>query len=391
MNTEAKKSICVVTGSRADYGLLRWTLAELANDPFFELQLVVTGSHLRAEFGNTVEIIERDKFPIAERFDILSEDNSPQGMARSLGKAVLGFTDAFTRLSPDLVLLLGDRYEMLAAGETALLLRLPIAHIHGGERTEGAVDEAVRHSLTKMAHLHFVSTEEYRKRVIQLGEPPSSVHFVGALTLDCIAHANLFDPDSLRSKLNFAWTDPLLLITLHSETLGNETSDAACDALFDALNRIGPHSALFTASNADAGGIRINERIMEYVQHRSHARLIQSLGNELYLGVMHASAAVVGNSSSGIFEAPLLGVPSVNIGDRQRGRLRSNSILDCPFRPQAIAEAINRALSSDFSKAAKERRTPYGEGSPAKKIVEILRNTDLSRLHMKEFYDLPHR
>ena len=351
---------------------------------------MVTGSHLSKKHGETVAEIERDGIPIAVRLPILEEgatQNTPLEMARSLSTAVGAFADSYATLEPDLTVLFGDRYEMLAAAQSALLLGIPIAHIAGGERSEGAVDEAIRHSITKMSILHLVSTDSYRRRVVQLGEQPESVLSVGALVLDSVA-AITFEPKAaICERLKLDPTLPIFLITLHSETLTGADAHSMADELIAALKHFPQHSIVFTGSNADAGGASISDAFRTYSkQHGPRIQFHESLGQELYLKLMKVSDAVIGNSSSGVIEAPILGVPAVNTGARQQGRLRSATVVDCQCREENIVSAIKLAISAEFRKQTIDQPHPFGSGSPAARVVEALAKVDL-QAPVKRFYD----
>jgi len=384
-----KRRICVVTGSRADYGLLVPLLRQLEAEPSAEVFLAVTGAHLAPEFGLSYQAIEEDGFEIQAKVEMLLSSDTPTGIARSMGLAVMGFADVFSASRPDLLVVLGDRYEILSAAQAAMLARLPIAHIHGGETTEGAIDEAIRHSLTKMSHLHFTATEPYRRRVIQLGEEPDRVFNVGALGIDNIASISLLSRDELGETLGIRLQDPLFAITYHPATLGHSGAGAATAALLGALDRFPSATCVFSAVNADPDSRVIGRMIEQYVARSPVSRLVvKSLGQQRYLSLMRHADCVVGNSSSGILEAPALGVPTVDIGDRQRGRLRPASVIDCPEEEGAIAEAIQRALDPDFRRLAAVADTPYGDGKAAAKIARILLDHPLANLLQKRFNDL---
>jgi UDP-hydrolysing UDP-N-acetyl-D-glucosamine 2-epimerase len=384
-----KRRICVVTGSRADYGLLVPLLRQLEAEPSAEVLLAVTGAHLAPEFGLSYQAIEADGFKIHAKVEMLLSSDTPTSIARSMGLAVMGFADMFAASRPDLVVLLGDRYEILAAAQAAMLARLPIAHIQGGETTEGAIDEAIRHSLTKMSHLHFTATEPYRRRVIQMGEDPCRVFNVGALGIDNIVSIPLLSREELGETLGIRLEAPLFAITYHPATLGHSDAGVATAALLGALDRFPSATCVFSGVNADPKGRVIGCRIEQYVARNPVRRLMaKSLGQKRYLSLMRYADCVVGNSSSGILEAPALGVPTVNIGDRQLGRLRSTSVIDCPEEEDAIANAIRRALDPDFKSLAAAVHTPYGDGKAAPEIARILLGHPLDDLVRKHFNDV---
>jgi GDP/UDP-N,N'-diacetylbacillosamine 2-epimerase (hydrolysing) len=386
----SRRRICVVTGSRADYGLLTPLLRQLVAEPAAELQLAVTGSHLAPEFGLTCRAIEADGFEIHSRVEMLLSSDTPTGIARSMGLAVMGFADVFAASKPDLVVLLGDRYEILAAAQAAMLARLPIAHIHGGETTEGAIDEAIRHSLSKMSHLHFTSADPHRRRVIQLGEQPERVFNVGALGIDNIVGHSLLTRDELERSLEIGLQAPLFAVTYHPATLGHLGAGPAIAALLGALQRFPTASCVFSMANADPDGQVINRMIEQFVaSNPGRAIAVKSLGQHRYLSLMRHADCVVGNSSSGILEAPALGVPTVNIGDRQKGRLRSASVIDCDEGEAEIIAALQRALDPAFRQIVEGAGTPYGDGKAAPRIARVLLDYPLDGLLQKRFHDLP--
>jgi UDP-hydrolysing UDP-N-acetyl-D-glucosamine 2-epimerase len=384
-----KRKICVVTGTRAEYGLLYWLMKEIDTDPDLSLQIVVTGMHLSPEFGLTYRVIEEDQFKIDEKVEMLLSSDTPVGIAKSMGIAIMGFADAFERLKPDLLVLLGDRYEILAAAQAAMVARIPIAHLHGGETTEGLIDEAIRHSVTKMSHLHFVAAEPYRKRVIQLGEHPDRVWNVGATSIDNIQYLKLLEKKELEDSIGFQLGEKNFLITYHPVTLSKTGPFRALKELFKALDTFHDAHLIFTKSNSDTEGRIINQLIDEYVsQNPERSIAYTSLGQLRYLSAMKHSDVVIGNSSSGLVEAPFLHKPTVNIGDRQKGRLRANSVIDCKEKAEDIVLAINKALSADFQQTLKRVISPYGTGNVTNKIKKILKEVSLEDLLMKKFYDM---
>ncbi len=385
----SQRKICIVTGSRAEYGLLYWLMKEVQDDPELELQLVVTGMHLSPEFGLTYKTIKNDGFPIAEHVEMLMSSDSPVGIAKSLGLGTIGFADTFPRLKPDIVVLLGDRYEILAAAQAALIARMPIAHLHGGETTEGAIDEAIRHAITKMSQLHFVAAEPYRRRVIQLGEDPSRVFNFGSLAVDNINKLNLLDRQELERELNFEFGPESFLITYHPVTLGSLDPEKAMLELIKALDSFPKAQLIFTKPNSDTHGRVIQQIIDDYVaMHNGRAIAFNTLGQLRYLSTLKHVNLVLGNSSSGLSEAPLLGTPTVNVGERQRGRLRAPSVLDCPEKAEEIAWAIRQALSDDFVMRAEQYAQRFCSSDVSARIKEQLKATNLDRLMSKKFYDL---
>ncbi len=386
----SKRKIAVVSGTRADYGLLYWLLRELQDDPGIDLQMLVTGMHLSPEFGSTYRVIEEDGFPIAARVEMLLSSDTPVGITKSLGLATLGFADALARLQPDILVVLGDRYEILAAAQAAMVARIPIAHIHGGESTEGAIDEAIRHAVTKMAHMHFAAAEPYRQRIIQLGEHPGRVYNFGAPGLDNFNRLSLISRQELSESLGFDLSGPFFLVTYHPATLDHRGPRAATQSLLDALDRFPAVKILFTKSNSDTDGRIIGRMIDAYVAaHPERAIASTSLGQTRYLSALTHASVVIGNSSSGIIEAPVARTPTVNIGSRQRGRLRAESILDCDESPEAISQAIALAISPGFQAIVSRAQSPYGDGKASPGIKAVLATINLQDLLLKYFHDLP--
>jgi len=382
------RRIAVVTGSRADYGLLRGVLTHLKAMDDVALSVVACGMHLVPRFGETWRAIEADGFPIAARIDFQLDDDQAQTVARGAGIGLAGFADALPKLAPDVLVLLGDRFEILSAAVAATLLNIPVAHIHGGEITAGAFDDAIRHAITKMASLHFVAAEPYRRRVIQMGENPDVVFNVGAPGLDLASAVPAIGRTELAAQLGLSGHERFLLITLHPTTARPESDAANVAALLGALGDIGDRSFVFTGVNADPGYRAIDDAIRDFVARRpKQARLFASLGSERYWAALRLADAVVGNSSSGIVEAPAAGVPSVNIGDRQFGRLRAASIIDCPADPAVIGAALRTILEGRF-RVDPEQQLPYGRGGASQKIAATLRRIDLRAAFPKHFHDL---
>lgn len=382
-----KRKICIVTGSRAEYGLLQGVMNEIASDPDLELQLIVTGMHLSSEFGLTYQQIEADGFHINEKVEMLLSSDSPVGVTKSIGLGVIGFAEALSRLRPDIMVVLGDRFEILAAAQAALIARIPIAHLHGGEVTEGAIDESIRHSITKMACWHFVAAEPYRKRVIQLGESPERVWNVGAPGLDLLQSLEYLDCSTLEEALGIALKSPTFLVTYHPATLGYQEPKLAMNELLTALDEFHQATIIFTYPNADTNGRILIKQLNNWVaanQHRSKAFV--SLGQQRYLSLVKEADIVIGNSSSGLMEAPVLKRATVNIGERQKGRLKASSVIDTEENTQAIIKAINRALSLDFQKRLPHTESLYGSGGASRQIKEYLKNITLDT--RKSFFDI---
>jgi len=385
----ARRKICVVTGSRADYGLLYWLMKEIAGDPDLRLQIVVTGMHLSSEFGSTYRQIQADGFTIDANVQTLSVSDSPVAIARSMGLGISGVADALERLRPDLVVVLGDRFEILAAAQAALVARVPIAHIHGGEASEGAYDESIRHALTKMAQWHFVAAEPYRKRVIQMGEAPDRVFNCGAPGLDHVARLAWLGRADLEALLGIRLGKPLFLATYHPATLAGDNPGAAMAELLAALEAYPGATIIFTYPNADTGGRALIECIHRFVaQHAGNARSFASLGQQRYLSLMREADVVIGNSSSALIEAPALKKASVNIGDRQKGRLKASSIIDAAENGPDIGRAIHLALSEEFRGKLPATVSLYGEAGASRRIKTILKSVVPTA--RKAFFDITH-
>ena len=383
------RKICIVTGSRAEYGLLYWLMKEVASDPDLQLQIIATGMHLSPEFGLTYKQIEADGFAIDAKVEMLLSSDSPVGIAKSMGLGVIGFADALDRLKPDMLVVLGDRFEILAAAQAAMVSRIPIAHIHGGETTEGAFDESIRHAITKMAQWHFVAAEAYRKRVIQLGETSDRVFNFGAPGLDHLQHLNWMDRIALEKALAILLDSPTLLITYHPATLGQREPVAAMNELLAALDEFPDATVIFTYPNADTGARALIERIDQWVATNKHrAKAFVSLGQHRYLSLMREADVIIGNSSSGLTEAPALKKATVNIGDRQNGRLKASSIIDALEEKNLIVAAINKALSEEFRAGLPSTRSLYGSGDVSHRIKDTLKTAALRT--QKAFFDIEH-
>jgi UDP-N-acetylglucosamine 2-epimerase (non-hydrolysing)/GDP/UDP-N,N'-diacetylbacillosamine 2-epimerase (hydrolysing) len=377
--------ICAVTGSRADFGLLYWPLKELGEEPAFSVDLALTGMHLAPEFGETSHEVEAAGIPITARVETVLASDSPVGMAKAIGLGVLGFADAWREQRPDLLLLLGDRFETFAAAQAAFIHRIPIAHLCGGDVTEGALDDGFRHAISKMASLHFASNEAAARRLRRMGEDPSRVHTVGSPGLDHLRRTPLFERAEVERRLGYRLRPRNLLVTFHPATLDPTPADRQQGELLAALDGLGPDiGVVFTAPNADEGGRGLRAQLADFVADRPQAILRASLGHRLYFSVMAQVDAVVGNSSSGLYEAPSLRRATVNIGCRQDGRLRAASVIDCPAERNAVAAAIARAFALDCSAAV----NPYGDGDASRRIREILRrHADFGSLVAKRFCD----
>lgn len=382
------RRVCVVTGSRAEYGLLRWVMEAIRNSKILELQLVVTGAHLAPQYGLTYKAIEADGFTIDRKVEMLLSSDSAIGVSKSVGMAISGLTEAFSDLKPDIVLLLGDRYEMWAAGAAATFSRIPIAHIHGGELTEGAIDDSLRHGLTKMAQIHFVAAPDFRRRVIQLGESPERVFTVGALGLDSIEKIQVLERMELEDSLGVELGPNNLVITFHPVTLESGSSGSQMKSLLSALDLFPDIHTFFTFPNADMEGREISGLIEGYVARTPRSKAFTSLGQSKYHSLMHYADGVVGNSSSGLIEAPAMQIPTINIGSRQRGRPRASSVIDADPNINSIADAIRKLYSNDFQKTLSDIVHPYGTSGASAKIVGVLEITSLDEILQKRFHDL---
>ena len=380
--SNARRRIGVVTTSRADYGHLYWPLRELAAHPNVELGLFTLGAHLSPEFGSTIKEIERDGFPIQARIECLLSSDTDTGMAKTIGVAILGLADALTAWRPDLLLLIADRYEMLAPASVALALRIPIAHIEGGEISQGAIDDHVRNALTKLAHIHFTSTPTARRRVISMGEEPWRVYHAGAPSLDHLRRSTLINRATLESRLGLTLQSPSLLVAWHPVTILADTN-AEADALFSALAEA-PGQLLFVHPNSDAGSYAIIQRARALAQTRAHTRIFVNLDAVTYWSLLSQVNAIVGNSSSGIMEAASFALPAINVGMRQQGRERARNIIDAPAETGAILAALQQALSPEFRDSLRGMANPYGNGTAAQTIASVLTTVPLDNLLIKQ-------
>ena len=384
-----KRSVCVVTGSRAEYGLLYWLMKEIQIAKDLELQIIATGMHISPEFGNTYRQIEQDGFKIDKKVEMLLSSDSEVGITKSMGLGLIGFADAIDNLKPDLIIVLGDRFEIFSAVSAAMIAKIPVAHLHGGEVTEGAFDESIRHSITKMSHLHFTATEEYKKRVIQLGEQPERVFNVGAVGVDNIKKLTLLSREEFEKSIDFSLAQRNLLITFHPVTLENATAREQFTNILQAVDKQVDTHLIFTKANADTNGKVINQMIDEYVTlHPEKAIAFTSLGQLRYLSALQYVDGVVGNSSSGLVEVPSFKICTINIGDRQRGRIKADSVIDCDTSVESIQSSLNKLFSPLFQEQLQQIKNPYGNGGASKKIVEIIRIFSLDRVLKKRFYNI---
>ncbi|MCX7121847.1 MAG: UDP-N-acetylglucosamine 2-epimerase [Gammaproteobacteria bacterium] len=389
MDKQSQRKISVITGTRAEYGLLRGLLNEIKSDEDLTLQLIVTGMHLSPEFGLTYREIEKDGFQIDAKVEMLLSSDSAVGVAKSVGIGVLGFADCFENLKPDLIVLLGDRFEILAAAQTAMIMKIPVAHIHGGELTQGAIDDGIRHAITKMSHLHFTAAEAYQNRVIQLGESPDRVFNVGAPGVERIKKTKLLPKEVLEKTLAFQFEHLTFLVTYHPATLCLDAIQNELNDLFCALDRFPAAKIIFTKSNADEAGRLINKQIECYARKNpERVRAYTSMGDLNYLSAMYYCDVVIGNSSSGIIEAPTLHKPTVNIGNRQEGRLLADSVIQCGVFENEIHDAIEKALSPQFKDIVKKTISPYDSGNTAEMIKNTIKTVDLKKIIQKKFHDI---
>lgn len=383
------RKICIVTGSRAEYGLLSRLMRLIQTDSELTMQIIATNMHLSPEFGLTYKEIEKDGFKIDKKVEMLLSSDTANATTKSVGLATIGFADAYEDLKPNLLLVLGDRYEILAAVTAALFYKIPIAHLYGGEITEGAYDDAIRHAITKMSHLHFTSTEEYRKRVIQLGEEPTRVFNVGAIGIDIIKHLHLIPKHELEESLNFKFGEKCVLVTFHPVTLESNTAEEQIQSLLQALKSIDGLRMLFTLPNSDTEGRIIIKTITEFVEaNKNRSIVVASLGQLKYLSTLQFVSAVAGNSSSGLIEVPSFGIPTLNIGNRQQGRIKAETVLDCDITFEDIREKLEFILSAGFKESHRECVNPYDKEDTANTIFSVIKQFDLNNLIKKSFYNI---
>lgn len=388
MSNMTRRKICVVTATRAEYGLLTPLMKRIRDDEELELQVIVTGMHLSPEFGLTYKAVEEEFF-INKKIEMLLSSDTPVAISKSMGLAQISFAEAYDQLMPDIIVVLGDRSELIPIVSSAMIMNIPIAHISGGEITEGAQDDAIRHSITKMSHLHFTATEIYRKRVIQLGEQPERVFAVGEAGLDNMFDLTLLTKEAFEKSIGFSLNKKNILVTFHPVTLEQGSAKAQCQALLDAIDTLKETHIIFTKANSDADGRIINAMLEDYVQqHSDKSILFTSLGQLRYLSALQFVDAVVGNSSSGLVEAPSFKIGTINIGNRQKGRIKAKSVIDCTIESDAICKAFDTLYSKTFQEQLKDLKNPYGNGDSSIKIKNILKCFPLERLHVKKFYDV---
>lgn len=383
------RKICVVTGSRAEYGLLSSLMGAIQADKALNLQVIATNMHLSPEFGLTYKEIEKDGFRIDKKVEMLLSSDTQNAITKSVGLAMIGFADAYEDLKPDIIVVLGDRFEILAAVSAALFYGIPVAHLHGGEITEGAYDDSIRHAITKMSHLHFTSTEAYRKRVIQLGESPERTFNVGAIGVENIHKMTLLTKEEIEKNINFSLSEHSLLVTFHPVTLENASAEAQFGNLLDALVKLDKYKIIFTMPNSDTNGRIIRRLIDEFVSsHPTRSIAFASLGKMRYLSVLQYVTAVVGNSSSGIIEVPTFGIPSLNIGNRQKGRIAAPSVIHCGTSEVEIATGLQKVLSEEVRMLARKKENPYDKAGTTSAILEVIKNYPLQNIIQKSFYNI---
>lgn len=389
MTTAPRRKIAVITGSRAEYGLLFLVIKGIHDNPALELQLLVTGSHLMPQYGLTVKDIEQDGFPIAARIDLGIDSDIPSMVGRAIAQGVVGFSEMYARLKPDLIVVLGDRFEIFAAVSAAVSFRIPVAHISGGEVTVGAIDDIFRHAITKMSHLHFPSAKPYAERIIQMGEDPKRVFCVGALGMDNITTLDFFSKEELAQELGIPLQKPWGVVTYHPVTLAPGYEQVYIDALLSALDAFPDVYWIIGLPNMDPGNLVIRKRIEDYQAAHANVKTAASLGFRRYLSVLKYAVVMVGNSSSGLTESPMFHLPVVNIGIRQQGRIRTENVIDAPDGDsQAIREAIRRTRSPEFRNSLQNLENPFGNGKASERIVSTLETVDLEKLAFKRFYDM---
>lgn len=382
------RKACIVTGTRAEYGLLYWLMKELEADKDIKLQVIVTGMHLSPEFGLTYREVEKD-FKIDRKVEMLISSDSSVGISKAMGLAQISFAETYEELKPDIIIVLGDRYEIFSAVSAAMIARIPIAHLHGGEATEGLIDEAIRHSISKMSHLHFTATEEYRNRVIQLGENPKRVFNVGGIGIENIKRLKLLSRKEFEKSINFKLNEKNVLVTFHPVTLENKTAKKQFHELLDTIDKLKNTNIIFTKANSDTDGRVINQMIDEYVSKNSHKSIgFASLGQLRYLSALQYIDATVGNSSSGLSETPSFKIGAINIGDRQKGRIKADNVIDCLPNRKSIQKAFEYLYSEEFKLVLEKSKNPYGDGCPSKEIIKVLKTIQLDSILQKAFFNI---
>lgn len=382
------KTVAVFTGTRAEYGLLRNLLLKLNKAPDFNLKIIASGMHLSSEFGLTYKEIEADGLVVAEKIEILLSSDSAIGVCKSIGLGAISISETLSRITPDFMIVLGDRFEALSAAQVATVMKIPLIHIHGGESTVGAMDEAIRHAITKMSYLHFTTTEAYRKRVIQLGESPDRVYTVGSPGVENCMSTPLLKRDELEKQIGFKFLSKNFLVTFHPATLDTLSAEKQIEELLNALDVFPDVGVIFTLANADPSGRNINSMVESYVQKKSNAVAHHSLGVKRYLSCMANVDVVIGNSSSGIIEAPSFKIPTINIGSRQKGRVQASSVINVESKKELIRGAVERALSAEFKATCKHVVNPYELNGTSDRMLSLIREFQDKLSVQKEFYDL---
>lgn len=381
--------ICIATGTRAEYGLLKPLMSAIQKEAHMQLQILVTGAHLSPEFGLTYNEIEKDGFSIDKKVTMLLSSDTSEAIVKSMGLGMIGFADALSELHPDLLIILGDRYEMMSLASSAMIFNIPIAHIHGGEITEGAYDDAIRHSITKMSHLHFASTDEHKNRIIQMGEDPQNVYNVGAIGLDTVKNLPLLTTEDLQEELDFTFKKYNYQVTFHPTTLDLQSPEEQFQVLLNAIDQQKDSFFIFTKANADTGGRIINQIIDEYVsQNGDKARAFTSLGNLRFLSLTKYCTAIVGNSSSGILEVPSLHTATINIGDRQKGRIQAETVINTRVNEAEILAAFDKVKDETFRQKIMHAKNIYGDGNATNQIINVLQKVHLENFQTKSFFDL---
>ena len=382
------KRICIVTGSRAEYGLLRRIIIKLEKNKHFILKLIVTGSHLSKQYGFTLKEIQKDKVTISKLINLNLKEANAFGLSNSMSIGLTKFVKIFEEFKPDLLLILGDRFEILTAGLAATICRIPIGHIHGGELTEAALDDVFRHCLTKMSHIHFPATQVYKKRIIQLGEDPKKVFCVGGLGADSIKNQTLYNKREIEKILKIKFLKKNVLVTFHPETLNKKNIKKDFQKVIIALNRLNDTNVIFTMPNYDIDNMMIKKIVLNFVKKNKNSFFFKSLGQKMYYSCCSQVDCMVGNSSSGLLEMPTFKKFSINIGDRQKGRIKAKSVIDCSFNTQEISRALNYAFNPNNQKKIKKTKNPYGNGGASEKILKILKKIKLKNIINKKFNDL---
>lgn len=383
-----RKSFCVITGSRADYGILSFFLKELQKSKFFQLKLIVTCMHLLPKYGNTYKEILKDKIKIYKKIKLPLKGDKIIDISKATGIGVKKYTEALDEIKPDFVIILGDRFEALAFAIASLFLKIPIIHIHGGESTSALIDDSIRHSITKMSNIHFVSNQFYKQRIVNMGEDPKTIYTLGSLALDNMKKIRYFSKKEIEKKLNFKFDEKNLLFTLHPETLGKKELINNIDSILKELTKLKKTKIIFTMPNVDMGNIDIYKKLKKFVKrNKTKSLLLKSMGQQLYFSSLNHIDVVIGNSSSGVIEAPSFGVPTINLGKRQLGRLKPKSVLSCDFNSKKFKQCLNKSFSKSFKKKINKMKNPYYRPNTIKNMLKILKKINLTKGTQKIFYE----